>query len=159
MNNMIPGTADGKTAVLGVGNSLHSDDGAGPYLADLLSREENPAVRAFNCGTAPENFTKVIRALHPDLLIIADASLMNEAPGTLRRIPAEKIADTAVGTHMLPLSHLFCYLQDCTEKIILIGIQPASLEDGDVLSPEVETAVRRLKTLILSGETESIPVL
>lgn len=147
-----------KTAVLGVGNLLHSDDGAGPRLADMLSCEKERGISAFNCGTAPENFTGVIRNLHPDLLIIADASLMNEAPGTLKRIPPEKIADAAVGTHMLPLSHLFCYLQDCAEKIILIGIQPESLEDGDDLSPNVEAAVCRLKELILSGETESIPV-
>lgn len=148
-----------KTAVLGVGNPLHSDDGAGPCLADMLSCEKESTVSAFNCGTAPENFTGVIRNLHPDLLIIADASLMNEAPGTLKQIPPEKIADTAVGTHMLPLSHLFCYLQGCAEKIILIGIQPESLEDGDRLSPAVSAAVRRLKTLILSGEIECIPVL
>ena len=147
-----------KTAVLGVGNQLHSDDGAGPCLADMLSCEKESGISAFNCGTAPENFTGVIRNLHPDLLIIADASLMNEAPGTLKRIPPEKITDAAVGTHMLPLSHLFSYLQDCADTIMVIGIQPASLEDGDELSPEVEDAVRRLKELILSGKTASIPV-
>ena len=147
-----------KTAVLGVGNPLHSDDGAGPCLADMLSCEKESGISAFNCGTAPENFTGVIRNLHPDLLIIADASLMNEVPGTMKQIPPEKITDAAVGTHMLPLSHLFSYLQDCADTIMVIGIQPASLEDGDDLSPEVEDAVRRLKELILSGKTESIPV-
>ena len=147
-----------KTAVLGVGNPLHSDDGAGPRLTDLLSCEKESGISAFNCGTAPENFTGVIRKLHPDLLIIADASLMNESPGALRRIPPEKITDAAVGTHMLPLSHLFSYLQDCADTIMVIGIQPASLEDGDELSPEVEDAVRRLKELILSGKTGSIPL-
>ncbi|HJJ27623.1 MAG TPA: hydrogenase 3 maturation endopeptidase HyCI, partial [Methanocorpusculum sp.] len=105
--------------LLGVGNALHTDDGAGPYLADLISEEKNPKISAFNCGTAPENFTGVVRRLHPKHLIIADAALMNEKPGTLRRIPAEKIEDAAAGTHMLSLTHLIRYVSDAAEVVTL----------------------------------------
>ena len=145
--------------LLGVGNALHTDDGAGPYLADLISDEKNPKISAFNCGTAPENFTGVVRRLHPKHLIIADAALMNEKPGTLRRIPAEKIEDTAVGTHMLSLSHLVRYISDAAETVTLIGIQPESLDDGDGLCPDVEKAVCFLKELCLFGRIEEIPLM
>ena len=151
-------TPRAETIVLGLGNVLHSDDGAGPALADLISAEKSQSITAFNCGTAPENFTGVVRKLHPRLLIIADASLMNMQPGTLRKIPADKIADTAVGTHMLPLSHLIEYLREDADEIIMIGIQPENLNDGDELSPEVLCAVEQLKTLILSGKTDTIPL-
>ncbi|HJJ30769.1 MAG TPA: hydrogenase maturation peptidase HycI [Methanocorpusculum sp.] len=145
--------------LLGIGNTLHADDGAGPYLADLISEEHNPAAAAFNCGTAPENFTGVVRKLHPHHLIIADAALMNEKPGTLRRIPADKIRETAVGTHMLALSHLVRYLENAADNITLIGIQPESLEDRDNLSPDVAGAVRNLKDICLSGRFEEIPLM
>ena len=145
--------------LLGVGNTLHADDGAGPYLADLISEEHNPGVSAYNCGTAPENFTGIVRKLHPKHLIIADAALMNERPGTFRRIPAEKIEDTAIGTHMLALSHLVRYLEDAADNITLIGIQPESLEDRDCLSPDVARAVRDLKDICLSGRFEEIPLM
>ena len=54
--------------LLGIGNPLHADDGAGPKLADMLAG--TPGVTAFNCGTAPENFTGLVRRLDPDLLIL-----------------------------------------------------------------------------------------
>ena len=145
--------------LLGVGNTLHTDDGAGPYLADLISEEKNPKISAFNCGTAPENFTGVVRRLHPKHLIIADAALMNEKPGTLRRIPAEKIEDAAIGTHMMSPSHLVRYLTDAAETITVIGIQPESLDDGDCLSPDVEKAVRHLKEICLSGRFTDIALM
>ena len=146
------------TAILGVGNSLHSDDGAGPYLAQLIAGK-NPSILAFDCGTAPENFTGVVRKLHPDMLIIADASLMNLTPGSIRRIPKNKIEDAAIGTHMMPLSTLVDFLKEDIPHITVLGIQPASLDTGDCLTPTVEEAVRTSADLILSENIEAIPIL
>lgn len=143
--------------LLGVGNPLHSDDGAGPALADLLS--EVPDITAFNCGTAPENFTGIVRRLSPDLLIIADAAEMGLPPGTVRIIPPEKIHDTAVGTHMLPLYHLADFLADTSRKIIIIGIQPMSLEFGETLSDAVYSSLSELSLIIAEKNLRNIPVL
>lgn len=135
--------------MLGVGNSLHSDDGAGPVLAEEL---KNEGMNAFNCGTAPENFTSSVRRLHPETLIIVDAALMGLNPGTIRRIPADKIHDTAVGTHMMSLAFLADYLKEEVSEIIFIGIEPESLEFGDGLSNPVKEAVAELKHTILHNE-------
>ncbi|MDO5844300.1 MAG: hydrogenase maturation peptidase HycI [Methanocorpusculum sp.] len=146
-----------KTVLLGVGNSLHSDDGAGPYFAKLF--EGSRDIISFDCGTAPENFTGKIRRAMPERILIVDASLMGLRAGDVRIVPAEKIHDTSVGTHMLPLTHLVNFLSEITEEIILIGIQPKSLEDGDVLSFEVRSALDELEKTINEGNLKLIPVL
>ncbi|HJJ27910.1 MAG TPA: hydrogenase 3 maturation endopeptidase HyCI [Methanocorpusculum sp.] len=131
----------------GVGNALHSDDGAGPFLAHLL---EGGTVSAFDCGTAPENFTGIVRRKRPDTLVIADAALMGCRPGEVRRIPADKIHDTAVGTHMMSLAFLAEYLKEDAGEIIFLGIEPLSLADGEGLSDAVCSAVLSLKDAVLS---------
>lgn len=143
--------------LLGVGNPFDSDDGAGPFLADML--RDFPGVTAFNCGTAPENFTGLVRKLRPDLLLIADAADMGLPPGSVRIIPPEKIHDTAVGTHMLPLYHLVDYLADSAGKTLIIGIQPASLAFGGELSASVQLALNELKMMIAENTLLKIPVL
>lgn len=144
-----------KTVIFGVGNVYRCDDGAGPYLADMFENSEN--IISFNCGTAPENFTGKVRTLRPDLLIIADASLMNLSAGEVRIIPVEKIRDVSPGTHMMPLSHLVNYLSEIVEKIVIIGIQPKSLDDGVCMSEEVLSALDELYKTINEGFFEKIP--
>lgn len=146
-----------KTVILGVGNSLHSDDGAGPYFAELF--KENKNIVSFNCGTAPENFTGAVKKINPELLIIVDASLMGLRAGEIRIVPKEKIHDTSVGTHMLPLTHLIDYMSEYVPQIILIGIQPKSLDEGDFLSAEVLSALDELYKTINEGNLKLIPLL
>lgn len=143
--------------LLGIGNPLHADDGAGPKLADMLA--DTAGVTAFNCGTAPENFTGVVRKLDPDLLIIADAADMGLPAGSVRIIPPEKIRDTSVGTHALPLSHLVDFLAGPSRQILIIGIQPASLAWADTLSPPVESALNEIKMILAENSVLKIPVL
>ncbi len=143
--------------LLGIGNPLHADDGAGPKLADMLAG--TPGVTAFNCGTAPENFTGLVRKLEPDLLIIADAADMGLAPGSIRVIPPEKIRDTSIDTHTLPLYHLVDFLAEPSRKIVVIGIQPASLDWTENLSEQVESVLNELKVMIAENTLLKIPVL
>ncbi len=143
--------------LLGIGNPLHADDGAGPKLAEMLAG--TPGVTTFNCGTAPENFTWLVRRLDPDLLILADAADMGLLPGSVRIIPPEKIHDTSVGTHTLPLYHLVDFLAEPSRKIVVIGIQPASLAWTDVLSPPVESALNEIKMMIAENNLLNLPVL
>jgi len=143
--------------LLGIGNPLHADDGAGPKLADMLAGI--PGVTAFNCGTAPENFTGLVRKLGPELLIIADAAEMGLPPGSVRIIPPEKIHDTSVGTHTLPLYHLVDFLADPSRKILIIGIQPASLGWADRVSDPVASSLNEIKMMIAENNLLNIPVL
>ena len=142
--------------LLGIGNSLRGDDGAGVEVARRLRAKGWQGV---DCGTVPENFTGVVRRLRPDLLLLVDAAQMGIPPGELRVVPKERIEDVAFGTHHLPLSHLMEFLSDTAREIRFIGIQPAVVEDGEGLSPGVEEGVRRLISLVQAGDLEKVPVL
>ncbi|HJJ42377.1 MAG TPA: hydrogenase maturation peptidase HycI [Methanocorpusculum sp.] len=142
------------TAVLGIGNTLRSDDGAGPYLCSLLKKYDE--IISFDCASAPENFTGAVRKLNPDLLIIADAALMGLSAGDYRIIPNDKIEDTAIGTHSLSLSHLVNYLSDCAGRVVVIGIEPQNLDFSENISDKVRSSVIELSIKIAEDNLDLI---
>ncbi len=141
--------------LLGIGNTLRSDDGIGCLVA---RRFTHPGWQTFDCGTAPENFTAVVRREHPEMLVLIDAADMGLAPGELRRIPPEKIQDVGIGTHQLPLSHLIAYLAPDAGAIVFVGIQPQSVADGEAISGEVIEGAERLMAHIRDNTLDRIPL-
>ena len=121
--------------LLGVGNTLLSDDGVGCFIADSFTAD---GWITYNGETAPENFTAPIRRSHPDRLIIVDAAQMGLPTGSVRIIAADQIDDTGISTHMLPLSHLIRYLSPDITVILFIGIEPETIQLGVGLSPAVQ---------------------
>ena len=75
--------------ILTVGNSMMGDDGAGPYLYQLLNENPLPNWTALDGGSAPENVAHIVRDMKPDLLLIFDAADMELAPGKIRIIEKE----------------------------------------------------------------------
>lgn len=135
--------------LLGIGNSDRGDDGAGPYIA---TRFRHPEWICHDAGTAPENFTGLVRRERPHHLLLIDAADMGLPPGAIRRVPRALIQDVGFGTHMLPLYHLIDYLADAvTGEIILIGIQPASKDYGDPMGMEVQRAADEVIALLSQG--------
>ena len=72
---------------------MMGDDGAGPYLYQLLSENPLPNWTALDGGSAPENVAHIVRDMKPDLLLIFDAADMELAPGKIRIIEKESIAE------------------------------------------------------------------
>jgi hydrogenase maturation protease HycI len=135
--------------VLGVGSELRSDDAAGLHVAAALKAAQVTGVHVLDAGPAPENCIGEIRRLHPSHLIMVDCALMGELPGTLKVFKTSEIAGVSFGTHGLPLNVLADYLQaetGCTAAVL--GIEPSSLEFGEVLSPGVQTAVEEAVRLL-----------
>lgn len=141
--------------LLGVGNTLRSDDGVGVYIAENFS---HPDWKTFDCGTVPENFTGIIRRENPKILIIADAADMNLKPGDFRIIPHEKIGLTGFDTHQMDLAKIIEFMKDDAEKIILIGIQPKTTEFGDIMNEDLILGAKKLIEAIKS-DIMSIPKL
>ncbi len=144
--------------LLGVGNTLLSDDGVGCWITNNFSSNclSSDGWKAFCGETAPENFTAPIRREKPELLIIVDAAEMGLPPGSIRIIPSDQIDDTSIGTHMLPLSHLIHYLSSDIPEILFIGIQPETIEPGVGLSPAVQTAAAALINVLKKGDYASL---
>jgi hydrogenase 3 maturation protease len=142
--------------LLGIGNPLNGDDGAGIWVAGQFRKD---GWVSLSCGTAPENFTGVIRKTRPDCLVLVDAAAMGISPGEFRIIPRHKIADVSIGTHQLPLSMLIDFLADSASRIVLIGIQPDRVAAGEEISPRVREGADRLVQELLAGRIDRIPVL
>src|SRR5688572_985737 len=67
-----------RIAVLGVGQAIRGDDGAGVLLAQRLEAlGGHSGLLAVDGGPAPENFTGLLRRFQPDLVLLADAALMD----------------------------------------------------------------------------------
>ena len=109
--------------ILTVGNSMMGDDGAGPYLYQLLSENPLPNWTALDGGSAPENVAHVVRDMKPDLLLIFDAADMELAPGKIRIIEKESIAEMFfMSTHNMPLNYLLNNWNKILNKSFLLGI-------------------------------------
>jgi hydrogenase 3 maturation protease len=134
-----------RVAVLGIGNALNGDDGAGPAVVEQLQAmlPPRPDLLLLDCGVAPENETGTLRRFAPDLVLLLDAAQMGAPPGTVCWIPREQIGGLSASTHSLPLSLLATYLQaELGCAVALLGIQPASNETGAALSAPVRAAVK-----------------
>jgi len=100
-------------------------------------------------GVVPENFTGTIKKENASHILLVDAVELGEAPGYVRLVEKDEIANYSISTHSIPISFLIKYLQVGTDaKIALIGIQPESMELGDEISPSVKkSAIEVLNTL------------
>jgi len=137
--------------VLGIGNTLRSDDAAGVLVARLLSQRESAKdtdrLLIIEAGHAPENKTGELRTFAPDLVLLIDAADMGKEPGTVEWISEEDIDGMSASTHSLPLSMLAKYLTlELGCQVNLLGIQAASNEVGETVSAEVLQVVQEVVT-------------
>ena len=134
-----------RLAVLGVGSTLRSDDGAGMYivgrLIEIFSRENNHGVLFCEGETAPENFSGAIKNFQPDYILIFDAADIGEKPGEIIEIDYKRIGGPSFCSHMLPLRLMLDYLKiETGAEITLFGIQYQSLEFDGEMTQSVKTS-------------------
>ena len=127
------------TVIICVGNSLRSDDGAGPYIASRLKNGEKLVV--LDAGYNPENFIEEVIALKPGRIVIIDAADFRGKAGEARMISEEDIPGSSLSTHAISLNVIYHILkEDTSSDIKFIGIQPKEVGYGERLSPEVQAA-------------------
>jgi hydrogenase 3 maturation protease len=136
-----------RVAVLGMGNELLSDDGAGIIVARALQRlvSSHSRLLVIDAGPVPENFTGQLRRFKPDLVLIVDAAQLGEPAGTVRCVGWKSSSGFSGSTHSLPLHVLAGYLNaELGCEVLLLGIQPADISAGSRLSVIVGQTVERL---------------
>lgn len=141
----------GKIIFLCIGNDMRGDDSAGPLIAEKLEEllKKNHDIIVIDTGTVPENYTGVVRQENPSHIIFVDAVEMNSKPGNIRLVNSDEIANYSISTHAMPLSFMIKYLGSFSNaKIILIGIQPKSLEMSDNISLEVLNGIENLVNIL-----------
>jgi len=137
-----------RTLILGIGNTLLSDEGVGVHLIRRLERQaaHRPELTLLDGGTL--SFTLAAELGSHGALVAVDAAATDGPPGTVRLYEGEAMDRYLAGgrrsVHEVGLSDLLDMARlvgDLPSHRALLGIQPASLDWGETLSPEVEAAL------------------
>jgi hydrogenase maturation protease len=136
--------AEHRTLILGIGNTLLSDEGAGIHALEYL-RRAYPAIRGVHYldgGTL--SFTLAGEIEDADNLIVIDAAQLDASPGTVRCMTGSEM-DRFLGkgrcsvheVGLLDLMDIARLTDSFPARRALIGIQPETTAWGDVPSPPV----------------------
>ncbi len=139
--------APARIALLGVGNELNGDDGAGVLVARAMAAGLRPAEGLFcvEGGSAPENFSGPLCRFSPDLLLIVDAGRLDLPPGRIAWLELDELEAAGAFSHGLPLSVLAEYVRGqtgCQVGVLAIQVEQTGFDMG--LSAPVAKAVQRL---------------
>ncbi|MBI4972878.1 MAG: hydrogenase 3 maturation endopeptidase HyCI [Candidatus Omnitrophica bacterium] len=136
----------GKVVIVGVGNTLRSDDGSGSVLAQRL--KGNTPFVVFDGQMSPENYLEKIIQEEPGTVVIIDAVDFGGKPGEFKVLEAEDLKSANLFfTHNASLILAINYLQSHLKvDIIILIIQPKSISLGDKLSPEIVKTIDKLES-------------
>ena len=150
------------TLVLGVGNSLCGDDGAGPGLVEILAgRSLPPEVRLQDAGLPGWGLPSWLEGWSRVFLV--DALDMGLEAGCWRRFRPEQVKlwlqdeslslhqpDLACGLALAETLHLL------PKTLVFYGVQPAQTDPGMPLSPQVSACLSGLADQIINdlGKTK-----
>jgi hydrogenase 3 maturation protease len=97
-------------------------------------------------GPAPENFTGLLRRFEPDLVLLIDAALIGQSPGTVCLLDCMDTDGYMPSTHTTPPNLLASYLiGELACQVALLGIQPSRTALGvQRLTPPVQKAARAI---------------
>ncbi len=140
--------ARGKVIVLGVGNSLLADDGAGVHaIRCLRDAVPEPEIEWLDAGTL--NFSLLHYFDGARALLVIDAAKLGEPPGAVNVYFGDEM-DRVIGAgrrnsvHEAGLADLLAMarLQDWLPRHrALITVQPQRVDWGEALSPPVAAAL------------------
>ena len=137
-----------RTAVLGFGNRLWRDDGAGSVLAERLLTAQ-PGAAVFDGGMVPENYLEKVANYNPGTVLLVDAADFGGEPGEVKSFQGDELAEAGFSTHAGSPRLLAAYLAArCGADVVMLAIQPADVRAGDALSTPVGKAVDELVELI-----------
>lgn len=129
--------------VMGIGDRHWHDNGIGSYIAEAL--EGRPDIDVIDAGFIPENHLEEIAGLHPDSILMVDATDFGGEPGQTRLIYPEKVSYSGVSMHAGSLRMLAEYIHHRTHApVALLAIQPEDTSAGESLSPAVADTFRDL---------------
>lgn len=145
----------GKIVIVGIGNSLRGDDGAGPELIRRLKKFQLPTSNSklslIDTGSVPENFLQKIVGERPDVILLVDTINLEKPAGSVEIIEAENLKEESFSTHNASLKLTIEYLKKETKAaLFLLGIQPKNIGFGQRISPEVEKSINSVITFLSS---------
>ena len=140
--------------ILGIGNLLLSDEGIGIHAVRCLSQHELPPdVEILDGGTSGADLVDDLEGRTK--VVVIDAASGDGPPGTVYRCEAHELMEQEGGMslHEFGLSdslHMAEKLGCAPKRVIVLGVQPASLRPGMELSPEVAAILPGILKLALA---------
>lgn len=145
-----------RLTLIGCGNPVRSDDGAGVAVVQALRTHALPAhVVLIDAGTGGLDVMYQVRGARR--VIIVDACRSGSEPGAVFRLPGHEAitpAAPAFSLHGLRWDHALhagCRMfgPDFVDRVQVVLIEAASLDFGLELSPPVRVAVDKVVQLLL----------
>ncbi len=142
---------DKEALVIGIGNPWRGDDGIGHAVVDALA--DTPGLATAKSHGEPAELMELWQGHDP--VILVDAIVTGAAPGTLHRLDAREPLPRGArySSHGIGLAEaveLARSLDELPDTLIVHGIEPARLEDGAGLSPEIRDSLARVVRRITS---------
>jgi hydrogenase maturation protease len=144
------------TLVLGLGNSIMTDDGFGVKVVNTLSSRYHfqGKIRLIDGGTLGLDLLPHLEDV--EYLLIIDALDMRDKPGQLFRIEGEDVPRafaSKLSVHQMGLQDLLAVAElqgHVPTKLVVWGVQPECIEMGTDLTVTVESAVEPVVQKILN---------
>lgn len=137
----------GKVAIIGIGSPMMGDDSIGPRLVAELEGSV-PGFDLIDMGTGGMQLVHIL-AEHRAVILI-DSADMGLSPGDSRLFSPEEVVSLketrSYSLHdwdVLRSIEISRELGESPERILILAVQPATLDMGEKLSPEVETGIPR----------------
>ena len=146
----------GSITIVGVGNRLLGDEGVGLHIIDNLSQIPMPShVNIIDCGCDLLGLMSYFNK--PQKIIIIDAIRGGGKPGEIYRFNYSKLPTTKDETqsgHQMRTIFVLRLLRSAypvlaDSDITLIGVEPKTLELGNVLSQEVKERIDDVTRLVI----------
>jgi len=143
------------TLVLGLGNLVHADDGAGVHAIHALQRDERvpPGVTLIDGGT--QGLALLAHVACAQRLLVIDAIDAGEPAGTLLRFAGKSLRGLPgkSSIHQLGFADMMIALELLGEspgEVLVIGVQPGSTAWSADLTPVVEKALPGLVDCVIA---------
>jgi hydrogenase maturation protease len=139
-----------RVVVVGMGSEYRRDDGAGPAVADLVTRG---AVGVTNLGPIADPLDLLGLWDDADLAVVIDAVRTGAAPGAVQLIeldtgssadpegPAPSAISSTHGIGLAGVLRLARAVGRAPKRVVVVGIEGSDFGQGEGLTPEVARAV------------------
>jgi hydrogenase maturation protease len=156
-------TSPGKVLVAGIGNIFLGDDGFGVEVArQLLAEDSPPLVEIADFGIRGVHLAYELLGGY-DLVVLVDAVPGDDRPGTVSLIevptgPDRRVDPGVMDAHRMDPAAVLAMAEDLggvVGRVVVVGCQPAALDEGiglsDVVASAVPAAIGMIHELIASA--------
>lgn len=148
-----------RVLILGIGNLLLSDEGVGVHAVRCLARRElPPGVEILDGGTSGADLVDYLEGR--DKVVVIDAASGDGPPGTVYRCEARDLMEQeeTLSLHefgLIDSLRMAEQLGCAPQRVVVLGVQPATMEPGLELSPHVAAALPGILKLALTEAATS----